>query len=335
MGRYIEIFAMTVFLFWTGCDTGSDGFDEETTSTDPIQELFPADDISGELSPWKLIENPSYTPIHEIDFMRDNELVFISKACGFVMVFPHRTMIVEILNEESHGVLMAVTYCPITRSGIAWNRIVGMDTLLLTPSGYLFRGNLVPLDLNSGNTWSQMRLLGMSGEHKGLTAETFPLLETTWNTARSHFPGAVVFTNQSQLKSTRSHHNISTSNFPVGQEFGILGSDAVELFTLEMFPGEISLKTTFVSPWGRIVVAGSTKYSFIVAFQTRYAMEPVAGEFPIIMKDGSGTFWNVFGEAMNGEHGGEKLVALVFYSAADWAWRDLFESVAYFEPDLP
>lgn len=30
-------------------------------------------------------------------------------------------------------------------------------------------------------------------------------------------------------------------------------------------------------------------------------MGPVEGEFPIIKKDATGTFWNVFGEAMNGE----------------------------------
>jgi hypothetical protein len=70
----------------------------------------------------------------------------------------------------------------------------------------------------------------------------------------------------------------------------------------------------------------------MLAFRTTYMMEPVEGQFPIIMQDESGTLWNIFGEGIQGGHGGEVLEAPLYYTAADWAWRDLFAQVRHFEP---
>lgn len=310
-----------IILFSPGCETETDSGENHSGSVDNLQQLKLEGDISGSLNPFELIENPAYSPIHEIDYMSDGELVFITRACGYLQVFPHRSMHVEVVNEAAHGVLMAITYCPITRSGINWNRVAGEDTLLFTASGYLYKENLMPLDVNSGSIWSQMLLRGLYGEHIHVEIQTFPLIETTWKTVREYFPGAGVFVNKSLFKSAES--------VPLGQEFGIVGWDGVELFTLDMFPGEIKLKTSLVNPGGRIVVAGSTSKHFIVAFMTRYHMDPVEGKFPVIMIDETGTYWNIFGEAVSGERGGEKLESPVFFSAADWAWRDLYDHVSY------
>ncbi|MCK4745987.1 MAG: hypothetical protein KAT15_03090, partial [Bacteroidales bacterium] len=72
---------------------------------------------------------------------------------------------------------------------------------------------------------------------------------------------------------------------------------------------------------------------YIVAFQTTYEMEAVEGEFPVIMKDETGTYWTIFGEAVSGERGGERLESPVFYTAADWAWKDLFDEITYFKDE--
>ena len=69
-----------------------------------------------------------------------------------------------------------------------------------------------------------------------------------------------------------------------------------------MFPGEITLHSSIVISGGAIVVLGSTQYQYMLAFRTTYSMEPVEGEFPI------------------------------YYTAADWAWRDLYENVVVFQP---
>ncbi len=333
MKKLFPVSVVLFYLFLTGCDPAIESNEHGSPITDPIQQLILDNEVTGKLNPFKLINNPEYTPVHMIDYIDDEELVFISKACGFVLVYPHRFMNVEVVNEESHGVLMAVTYCPITRSGIGWDRELGNDTLLLTASGYLLRDNLMPLDVNSGSIWSQMRLVGVSGEHNEMTINTLPLIETTWITVKKYFPEAGVFTNNGSYKSAESSESDNRGSFPKGQTFGIMSWNGVELFTLDMFPGEIKLYTTIVRPGGNVVVVGSSQHNYMAAFQTFYKMEPVEGEFPVIMKDETGTYWTIFGEAVNGERGGEKLESPVFYSAADWAWRSLFENISSYNPE--
>ena len=91
--------------------------------------------------------------------------------------------------------------------------------------------------------------------------------------------------------------------------------------------------STSLQSGGKIVVAGSSTHNYIVSFMTDYPMEPVTGEFPIIMKDETGTLWTIFGEAISGDRGGEKLESPPAYSASDWAWEALFEKVRYYKAD--
>ncbi|MCP4312615.1 MAG: DUF3179 domain-containing protein [Bacteroidetes bacterium] len=290
---------------------------------DQFLQLIARGEVKGELRPFDLVENPTYRSVHEVDFLQDDEYVFLSKACGYILVYPHRSMYVEVVNEESNGVYMAVTYCPITRSGICFDRLQGGDTLLLTASGYLFRENMVPLDLQTGSLWSQMQLRGMRGKHQREVARTIPLVETSWKTIKDYFPSAGVYIVESFSKSSPNYE----------QEFGIVGLNETELFTLDMFPGEISLHTTSVRPEGKVIVAGSTIHRYMVAYLTNYLMVAVEGRFPVIMKDETGTLWNIFGEAVSGERGGEQLKSPVAYTAADWAWDELLVNVKYFAKD--
>ncbi len=150
------------------------------------------------------------------------------------------------------------------------------------------------------------------------------MIETTWLTVRDHFPEARVYISHSDKKSAESA--------PLEQQLGIITRESVETFTLDMFPGETVLHKIVLIPGGRIVVVGSSDYQYMLAFWTTYNMEAVEGAFPIIMKDASGTFWNIFGEGISGEHAGETLDSPLYFTAADWAWRALYEQVHLFEP---
>ena len=319
------------FIVSGGCDTLSDS-DQDNVYKDPFQPIEWEEDVTGQLLPFELIQNPGHFRANEIDYLDDNELVFISKISGSVFAYPLRFMGVEVVNENTDGVLTAVTYCPLTRSAIAWNRVLGSDTLLLTASGYLLRDNLMPLDLNSGSIWSQMRLVGMRGKHNKMIVETVPLFETSWKTVKVYFPDAAVFTSGSMQKSASEVNNYSSGEAFTGRQFGILSRDNVELFNADLFSSGIKLYMTIIQPGGNVVVAGSSDHHYIAAFRTSYTMQPVQSEFPIIMRDETGTSWNIFGEAVEGEREGEQLESPVFYIAADWAWELLLGNTSVFNP---
>ncbi len=155
--------AIAFMLLLIGCGTENPSPDESRQADEITRQLADQEHISGGLNPFKLIENPLYNSVREIDHLETNDKVFITWAGGELRVYPHRHMHVEVVNEEINGVVMAITYCPITRSGINWNRLVGVDTLLLTASGYLYKENMMPLDVNSGHIWSQMLMRRFDG----------------------------------------------------------------------------------------------------------------------------------------------------------------------------
>jgi len=322
--------AVVVLLLATACQTDPPPLLDSDNTDDIIKVLEDNEHVRGSLNPFKLIENPQYLTVNEVSYLSDDDMVFLTRATGDVLVFPHSDMGVEVVNEDANGVLMAVTYCPITKSGIIWNRVMGLDTLLLTASGYLYKDNMMPLDLNSGNIWSQMLLRRFQGDATDgeffafMELSTFPIIETTWQTVKTQFPDADVYTSDMSMKSAQADR--------LDQLLGLIGKEAVELFSLEMFPGEISLHTTALNPGGMVVVAGSSEFHYMLAFQTTYNMEPVEGKFPVIMMDETGTMWNIFGEGMMGMHDGETLASPLYYTASDWAWRDLYDQVHVFEP---
>ena len=326
----IVLAAVSMLLYATACETDPPALRDSDITDDLSEQLSKQDHVTGALNPFKLIENPLYAPANEISYLRDDDMVFLTRASGDVLVFPHRDMGVEVVNVDANGVLMAITYCPITKSGNIWNRVLGIDTLLLTASGYLYKDNMMPLDLNSGNIWSQMLLRRFQGN--ALDGEifafrelsTFPILETTWLTVKTQFPDADVYTSNMSMKSSPADR--------LDQQLGLIGRDAVELFSMDMFPGEISLHSTTVNPGGIVVVAGSSEFHYMLAFRTTYSMEPVQGKFPVIMMDKTGTMWNIFGEGMMGLHEGETLESPLYYTASDWAWRDLFDNVTTYQP---
>ena len=330
--RIIAILAFAAgFIISGGCDTVNE-LSGDKPNDEPFQEIEWGEDVTGQLLPWKLIQNTLHTPANEIDYLNDTEVVLITKNNGLVFAYPLRFMLVEVVNEDLNGMLTAITYCPITQSAIAWNRILDNDTLLLTASGYLLRDNLMPLDLNSGSIWSQMRLVGMRGEHDRMSVETVPLFETSWKTVRVHFPDAAVFTNAKLQKSSSEGNDYHSGELFTDRRFGILSRDNVELFNPDLFSGEIKLYSTIVHPGGNVVVAGSSVHNYVTAFRTSYAMEPEEGNFPIIMRDETGTSWNIFGEAVEGEREGEQLESPVFYIASDWAWKSLLGFTSDFDP---
>jgi len=332
MFREMKKFALAFIALGVmhGCDTEIDP--DQNENSGPFQEIQWGQDVTGQLQPWELIQYPEHTPASQVGYLDDEEVMLVIKLNGEIFTYPLKNMLVEVVNEERGGALAAITYCPITKSSVAFDRLLGGDTLLLTASGYLLRDNLMPLDLNSGSIWSQMKLVGMYGPHDKVNAKVLPMFETSWETVRTHFSDAWVFLHDPLQKSAWASNEEASDDSYTDRKLGILSRDQVEVFDPQLFSGEMVLHTTLIQPGGNVVVAGSSEKQFVVAYRTNYSMEPAGGEFPIIMRDETGTGWNIFGEAVGGERKGEQLDSPVSYTASHWAWEALFARVSEFSP---
>ena len=109
-------------------------------------------------------DNPEYKSVSDTN-VPDSERVGVMSFGDEVRVYPYKhTFATEIINDEYQSQKYAFTYCPITKSAVAYTR-----TKTLRASGYLYKNNMVPWDEDTETFWSQMKLEAL--KVKALTSD--------------------------------------------------------------------------------------------------------------------------------------------------------------------
>ncbi len=143
------------------------------------------------------IDEPKFVPAAEAEFLAAREPVLALEVNGDARAYPLRIMIWhEIVNDEVGGVPVAVTYCPLCNTGIAYRRPVVEGRLLdFGTSGMLYRSNLVMYDRQTGSLWPQVLGQAAIGPLTGTELEFLPvqvLAFADWRAA--HADGLVLST---------------------------------------------------------------------------------------------------------------------------------------------
>ena len=101
----------------------------------------------------------------------------------------------EIVNDVLGDVPIAVTYCPLTGSGIVFDPTLDGVTVMFGTSGLLLDNNLVMYDRGRAETlWSQMGFEGVCGARDGAMLRLYPVVETTWAAWKHRYPETTVLT---------------------------------------------------------------------------------------------------------------------------------------------
>ena len=316
------VFLAAIVITLSSCDKDSSSMGEADFEINQ-------NDIVGNLQPWSLIDEPVYVSMNEARTISDIEMVFVYKGENQIYIYPSGEMThVEIVNDRIDGIHIAITYCPLTKSGIAWRRDLKNEILRFTPSGMLYNSNLLAYDYETKSIWSQMRIEAIQGDRNKQALQILPLLEIPWGSIKDHFPDALVFTGENKSSANgrlnAGDQKIKNEINSISGErvFGIIKGNQIDIFQIELFKEDISILE--YNSNSKNVLVGSSEYEFIRAFETSYRMSPV-NQFPVIMVDDGGTYWNIFGEAVEGPRLGERLSVPTAYTALYWAWEGVFE----------
>jgi len=313
--------SVILFFLFIGCSSNDTG---EQLSNNL------GDDLSGELNLFPLALNPDFTTVSEAN-VNDNALVGIVSFGSSVVVYPYPFVVHnEIINDTKAGVKYAFSYCPITKSSIAFKR-----DQVFRASGFLYKNNLAPWDEKTETIWSQMLIQAISGEKEGQRFNTIPVLETRWGTVREYFPNAKVVSSNVFL--TRSSppdngNNDENQTPPDSNDFvyGIIEGASVNIFKYADFTEKI-INVTILSQ--KYIVYGNSGKRVINAFKVnRFEDYTVLenDEFPYILKNGSGIRYDILGRGTNGSTLGKPKYAYV----AIWsAWEDFYTSFKFHEPE--
>lgn len=130
-----------------------------------------------------------------LDYLRDEDEVMGVLTPEGPRAYPHNILWWhEIVNEAVGGETFAITYCPLTGSGLAFDRSGFLDgeVVELGVSGNLYNSNLTMYDRTSRSWWSQMRVESVLGPTAGQRAPLLPVFEMRWDAWRRLYPRTTV-----------------------------------------------------------------------------------------------------------------------------------------------
>ena len=154
--------------------------------------------------------DPLLVLAQDATYLTNGDLILGYKMGDEVRAYPHKILDWhEIINDQINGFPFAVTYCPLTGTGIGWERTINRTVTTFGVSGLLYNTNLIPYDRLTDSNWSQIRLDCVNGSAQGILAKTVELVETTWGNWKEMYP-------QSKVVSDRTGWSRDYQLFPYG-----------------------------------------------------------------------------------------------------------------------
>lgn len=299
------------------------------------------------------LEDPVMIATSQASYLRETDLVIGFVEGDEARAYPHPILDWhEIINDAVGGKEIAISYCPLTGTGIGYDRVINNTQTTFGVSGLLYENNLIPYDRATDSNWSQMLMKSVNGVLIGTQAKVVRVIETSWSTWKKMFPGTkVVSTNTGHdrpydrypyvrgASDYRDDHNFVL--FPIGFDdkrlqrkdrvHGIIVNQRTKVYPFNSFGGQKTVINDVVN--GQPVVVGvSGADNLIVSYLRTVSgvdleFEIVTDNFeiyPFNLRSDDGTIWNVLGKAVSGPRVGQQLVPTLSYNSFWFAWGTFF-----------
>ncbi len=217
------------------------------------------------------IDEPTFETVDEAaQWLESREPVGLVQFKDEVRVYPLRILTWhEVVNDQVGGVPIAVTYCPLCNSAVAFERTVNDQVLRFGTSGLLRNSDLVMWDRQTESLWQQITGEGIVGELAGTQLEFVPIGIVAWDDVLARFPDAQVLSRDTGF------------NAPYGQN-PYFGYDQGQLGTF-LFDGEVDDRFPAFERVVGVRVGETTKaYPFSALSEKQVANDVVAGE-PVLV----------------------------------------------------
>lgn len=146
------------------------------------------------------IDAPNFVSVAEASQLDDEDLVLGLDYAGIKRAYPafilnHH----EVVNDSLNGVPIAITFCPLCGSGVAFQRELDGETVTFGVSGLLHNSDLILYDRATESLWQQITGVAIAGPKRGQALTAVPLTMTTWREWRIAHADSMVLTGASQM----------------------------------------------------------------------------------------------------------------------------------------
>jgi len=303
------------------------------------------------------IDDPRFEPVDEVDWISDDEAVLSLRVGEVERAYPIRIMAWhEIVNDVIDDVPVAVTYCPLCNSAVAFDRRVDGEVLDFGTSGSLYLSALVMYDRQTETLWTHFDGRAVIGTMVGTDLEVLPVATVSWRDFRDANPDGEVLsldTGHDRPYGRNRYVGYDQSETPLSGFFtmdidaretamqrvvGIVGRDEDLAIPTERLRSAGTVSTELddrpitvwhlpgtASPLQHETVDGGDDIGATGVFYTD-GLEDVGGDV-IFVRDGAGfvddvtgSRWNLLGEAIEGPLAGQRLERATHLDTFWFAW---------------
>ncbi|MGH9152081.1 MAG: DUF3179 domain-containing protein [Acidimicrobiales bacterium] len=300
------------------------------------------------------IDEPKFQAVGTVDWLEDEEPVLALEVDGEWRAYPVQVLTWhEIVNDTIAGKPVAVTYCPLCNTAIAFDRRVEGRILDFGTSGKLYRSALVMYDRQTESLWTHFTGGAVAGLLTGTELRAFPMSTVSWADFRTTAPDDALVLSRDTGHSRDYGRNpypgyddVNTSPFLFeGEVDGRLaakervvgiesGGEAVAVLTSALAEErvvEVELGGEAVTVWwkpgtasaleGRSVAAGrdvgATGVFRSVLDGKKLAFTADGDRF---VDDATNSSWDIFGRATSGPLEGKRLEPVPHVDTFWFAW---------------
>lgn len=139
------------------------------------------------------LDDPATMPVDRVDWLAEQEPVLLLEVGDEARIYPVQVMTWhEIANDVVDGVPVAVTYCPLCNTAIAFDRRHGEVVLDFGTSGALYQSAMVMYDRQTESLWTHFDGQAVVGTFVGAELRRLPVATVSWAQARATAPDAEV-----------------------------------------------------------------------------------------------------------------------------------------------
>ena len=306
------------------------------------------------------IFGPLYLTIDEANDVYEPEIPMVQVRLGDdARAFPLGILIWhEIVNDTINGQPVAITFCPLCNTAIAFHRQLGAQTLDFAVSGLLRNSDLVMYDRNTETLWQQATGRAIIGSLVGARLEGVPATIVSFAQFREAFPDGLVMSRDTGWGRAYGQNPYVRYDTPEGRPFLYNGQlddrlpPKSRVVSVETPAGaEIAYPWTFVTEQRvvydthdatRIVIlwtpgtnsalgAGIIKNAADIGATAIFDREldgrllsfaPNAEDASgqTFVDNETGSVWDIFGRAIEGELAGSELRPVIFSDHFWFAW---------------
>ncbi len=144
------------------------------------------------------IDEPVFVDVNEADsWLKPVEPVILAEVGELARAYPLQILIWhEIVNDTFGDLPLAVTFCPLCNTAIAFVRTFDGQVLDFGTTGRLRYSNLIMYDRQTETWWQQANGEAIAGQYAGSQLEFYPAVIISWQEFKSAHPDGLVLSQE-------------------------------------------------------------------------------------------------------------------------------------------